>query len=49
MINTQNFVVYISLAMSSMPLVHAQDLSSYRGFQLGMDLHVAAKSEQGKF
>jgi hypothetical protein len=43
MINTRSFVISISLAMLSMPLIHAQDLSSYRGFQLGMSLAAAAR------
>jgi hypothetical protein len=43
MINTRSLVISIILAMLSMPLIHAQDLSSYRGFQLGMTLAAAAK------
>jgi hypothetical protein len=43
MINTRSLVISISLAALSMPLVHAQDLSTYRGFQLGMSLPAAAK------
>jgi hypothetical protein len=43
MINTRSFVISIILAMLSMPLIHAQDPSSYRGFQLGMSLAAAAK------
>ncbi|HTY61799.1 MAG TPA: hypothetical protein VMG30_06035 [Acidobacteriota bacterium] len=43
MINTRGYVVFIILAMLFMPLVHAQDLSGYRGFQLGMSLPAAAK------
>jgi hypothetical protein len=46
MINTRSFVISIILAMLSTPLIHAQDLSSYRGFQLGMSL--AAASKQAK-
>jgi hypothetical protein len=36
-------VISISLAALFMPLIYAQDLSSYRGFQLGMNLAAAAK------
>lgn len=43
MINIRSFVVSISLAVLSMPLIYAEDLSSYRGFQLGMNLPAAAK------
>jgi len=43
MINIRNFVLSISLAVLSMPLLYAQDLSSYRGFQLGMNLQAVAK------
>jgi len=46
MINTRSFVISIILAMLSMPLIHAQDLSSYRGFQLGMSLPAAAKQAE---
>jgi hypothetical protein len=46
MINTRSFVISIILAMLSMPLIHAQDLSSYRGFQLGMSLAAAAKQAE---
>jgi hypothetical protein len=42
MISTRNLVVFISLALLSMSLIHAQDLSSYRGFQLGTDLAATA-------
>jgi len=43
MISTRSFVISISLAVLSMPLIYAQDLSSYRGFQLGMELPAVAK------
>jgi hypothetical protein len=43
MINTRSFVIFISFAVLSMPLIYAQDLSSYRGFQLGMNLTAVAK------
>jgi len=46
MINTRSFVISIILAMLFMPLIHAQDLSSYRGFQLGMSLPAAAKQAE---
>ena len=46
MINTRSFVISIILAMLSMPMIHAQDLSSYRGFQLGMSLSAAAKQAE---
>ena len=46
MINTRSFVISIILAMLSTPLIHAQDLSSYRGFQLGMSLAAAAKQAE---
>jgi len=46
MINTRSFVIFIILAMLSTPLIHAQDLSSYRGFQLGMSLSAAAKQAE---
>jgi hypothetical protein len=36
------------LAMLSMPVIHAQDLSGYRGFQLGMSLAAAAKQAEIK-
>jgi hypothetical protein len=43
MIKTRSFVISTILAMISMPLIYAQDLSSYRGFQLGMSLAAAVK------
>ncbi len=43
MINTRSLVICISLAVLTMPLIYAQDLSSYRGFQLGMNLTALAK------
>jgi len=46
MINTRSFVISVILAMLSIPLIHAQDLSSYRGFQLGMSLPAAAKQAE---
>ena len=48
MINTRGFVISISLAVLSMPLIHAQDLSNYRGFQLGMNLLAVAKQADVK-
>jgi hypothetical protein len=48
MINTRNFVIFISLAMISMPLIHAQDLSNYRGFHLEMNLQAVAKQANMK-
>jgi hypothetical protein len=46
MINIRSFVISIILAMISMPLIHAQNLSNYRGFQLGMSLPAAAKQAE---
>ena len=46
MINTRSFVISVILAMLSIPLIHAQDLSSYRGFRLGMSLPAAAKQAE---
>jgi len=43
MINTRSLIISICLAVISIPLIHAQDLSNYRGFQLGMSLPAAAK------
>jgi hypothetical protein len=43
MISTRSLVIFIFLAVLSMPLIYAQDLSSYRGFHLGMNLPAAAK------
>jgi hypothetical protein len=43
MMSTRSSVISISLAALFMPLIYAQDLSSYRGFQLGMNLAAAAK------
>lgn len=40
---TRSFVISILLAALSMPLMYAQDLSSYRGFRLGMNLPAIAK------
>ena len=48
MINTRSFVISISLAVLFMPLIYAQDLSSYRGFQLGMNLLAVAKQADVK-
>jgi hypothetical protein len=44
MIHTRSFAISIFLAMLLIPLVYAQDLSSYRDFRLGMNL--AAVAEQ---
>jgi hypothetical protein len=43
MINKTCFILSLSLVVLSTPLTQAQDLSSYRGFQLGMTLTAAAK------
>jgi hypothetical protein len=43
MISTRSLAIFIFLAVLSMPLIYAQDLSSYRGFHLGMNLPAAAK------
>ena len=43
MIGTRSFVIAVSLAALSMPLMYAQDLSKYREFQLGMNLPAVAK------
>ena len=48
MINTRNFVIFISLSLFSMPLIHAQDLSNYRGFHLEMNLQEVAKQANAK-
>jgi hypothetical protein len=48
MINTRSFVISISLALLSMPLIYAQDLSNYRGFHLGMNLLAASKKADMK-
>jgi hypothetical protein len=42
------FVISVSLAVLSMPLINAQDLSSYRGFHLGMTLSAVAKQADVK-
>jgi hypothetical protein len=48
MISTRSLVISISLAVLSMPLIYAQDLSKYREFQLGMNLLAAAKQADMK-
>jgi hypothetical protein len=48
MINTRNFVLFIFAAILSVASVRAQDLSRYRGFQLGMSLPAAAKKAEVK-
>jgi hypothetical protein len=48
MINTRSLVISVLLAMLSMPLIYAQDLSSYRGFQLGANLQAVAKQADMK-
>jgi hypothetical protein len=48
MIITRSFVISIFLAALSMPLLYAQDLSSYRGFRLGMNLPEVAKQADVK-
>jgi hypothetical protein len=42
MISTRNLVVFISLTLLSMSLIHAQDLSGYRGYKLGTNLPATA-------
>jgi hypothetical protein len=46
MIAARRFVIPIVLAALSTPLVHAQNLSNYRGLKLGMNLLVAAKQAE---
>lgn len=48
MISTRSLVISISLAVFFMPLIHAQDLSSYREFKLGMNLLAVAKQADVK-
>jgi hypothetical protein len=48
MISTRSLVISVSLAVLSMPLIYAQDLSKYRGFQLGMNLPAVAKQANVK-
>ena len=48
MIITRSLVISIVLAALSMPLIYAQDLSSYRGFRLGMNLLAVAKQADVK-
>jgi len=48
MISIRRHLIFISLAVLSMPLLYAQDLSSYRGFKLGMNLTAAAKQADMK-
>ena len=48
MISTRSLVISISLAVVSMPLIYAQDLSKYREFQLGMNLLAVAKQADVK-
>jgi hypothetical protein len=43
MTNTRSFAISISLALFLIPWGYAQDLSSYRGFHLGMNLAAIAK------
>ena len=43
MINARNLAISICCALLSVPFVQAQDLSTYRGFQLGMNLPAVAK------
>jgi len=43
MVSARSLVISISLAVLSMPLLYAQDLSKYREFHLGMNLLAAAK------
>jgi hypothetical protein len=48
MISARSLVVSIFLAVLSMPLIYAQDLSKYREFQLGMNLLAVAKQADRK-
>jgi hypothetical protein len=48
MISTRSLVISVSLAVLPMPLIYAQDLSSYRGFQLEMNLQAVAKQANMK-
>ena len=43
MIKIRSFMISIFLAVFCMPFIYAQDLSSYRGFQLGMNLVEVAR------
>jgi hypothetical protein len=45
---TRSLVIPIFLVLLSMPLRYGQDLSSYRKFQLGMNLQAAAKQANVK-
>ncbi len=45
---TRSLVISIFLAALSMPLIYAQDLSSYRGYRLGMNLPAVAKQADVK-
>ncbi len=48
MINARGFLISIILTVLATPLIYAQDLSSYRGFQLGMNLLAVAKQANVK-
>jgi hypothetical protein len=48
MIITRSLAISIVLAALSMPLIYAQNLSSYREFRLGMNLLAAAKQADVK-
>ena len=43
MISTRSLVISTAFVALSIPLIHAQDLSRYRQFELGMDLPTVAK------
>lgn len=43
MINARNLAISVSWLVLWMPLICAQDLSKYREFQLGMDLHAVVE------
>jgi hypothetical protein len=43
MINTRNLVTSVCWLLLWTPFIHAQDLSKYREFQLGMNLHAVAE------
>lgn len=48
MISTRSLAISFSLVVLSATLVHAQDLSGYRGFQFGMKLVAVAKQTHMK-
>jgi hypothetical protein len=48
MISSRNFAIPVLGVMLSMSLIYAQDLSSYRQFQFGMDLNAVAEKADVK-